>query len=212
VRPAGSRTSQVHGVHRERNVKDRLTLLIAILLLGSVTATSYWYARSLRLPSNINVARPGSPDFETEKMVVTQFDAQGRAQYKLFAEKLVHFGENDDVELSLPRLVSLRPDRPQVEVRAQRGRVENLGEKVHLHGDVVLTRTPTDSVPALRADTAYLLAQPDEDKYSTDQPVVVRRGEQTISAQRGMTIDNIARTSEFRGDVKINLPPARSPQ
>ncbi|MFN9028781.1 MAG: LPS export ABC transporter periplasmic protein LptC [Betaproteobacteria bacterium] len=193
-------------------MKDRLTLLIAILLLGSVTATSYWYARSLRLQSNINVARPGSPDFETEKMVVTQFDAQGRAQYKLFAEKLVHFGENDDVELSLPRLVSLRPDRPQVEVRAQRGRVENLGEKVHLHGDVVLTRTPTDSVPALRADTAYLLAQPDEDKYSTDQPVVVRRGEQTISAQRGMTIDNIARTSEFRGDVKINLPPARSPQ
>jgi hypothetical protein len=70
----------------------------------------------------------------------------------------------------------------------------------------------TDAVPALRVDTIYLLALPDEDKYSTDQPVVVRRGEQTISAQQGMTIDNIARTTEFRGDVKINLPPAQSPQ
>jgi LPS export ABC transporter protein LptC len=193
-------------------MRDKLTLLIAILLLGSVTATSYWYARSLRLPTNINVARPGSPDFETENMVVTQFDAQGRAQYKLFAEKLVHYGENDDVELSFPRLVSLRPDRPQVEVRAERGRVENTGEKVHLHGDVVVTRMATDAVPALRVDTIYLLALPDEDKYSTDQPVVVRRGEQTISAQQGMTIDNIARTTEFRGDVRINLPPAQSPQ
>ncbi len=190
-------------------MRDRLTLLIAILLLGSVTATSYWYARSLRVAPNVNIARPGSPDFETENMVLTQFDAQGRAKYKLFADKLVHFGETDDVELSSPRLVSLRPDQPQVEVRAERGRVENTGEKVHLHGDVVVTRTGTDAVPPMRVDTTYLLALPDEDKYSTDQPVLVQRGGQTISAEQGMTIDNLARTAQFLGSVKMSLPPAR---
>jgi LPS export ABC transporter protein LptC len=187
-------------------MRDKLTLLIAIVLLSSVTATSYWYARSLRVPPNVNIMRPNSPDFETEKLVITQFDAQGRAKYKLFANKLVHFGETDDVELSAPRLVSLRPDRPQVEVRAERGRVENTGEKVHLHGDVVLTRTATAGMPALRLDTPYLLALPDEDKYSTDQPVLVQRGVQSISAQQGMAIDNIARTAQFDGSVQIKLP------
>jgi lipopolysaccharide export system protein LptC len=192
-------------------MKDELTLLIAIVLLSSVTATSYWYARSLRVPPNVNIARPNSPDFETEKLVITQFDPQGRAKYKLFADKLVHFGETDDVELSSPRLVSLRPDQPQVEVRAERGRIENTGEKVHLHGDVVLTRTAAGTMPAMRVDTPYLLALPDEDKYSTDQPVLVQRGGQTISAQHGMAVDNIARTAQFEGSVKINLP-APAPQ
>jgi LPS export ABC transporter protein LptC len=193
-------------------MRDRLTLLIAIVLLSSVTATSYWYARSLRVPPNLNIVRPNSPDFETERLVITQFDGQGRAKYKLFADKLVHYGETDDVELSAPRLVSLRPDRPQVEVRAERGRVENVGEKVHLHGDVVLTRTASGTTPAMRVDTPYLLALPDEDKYSTDQPVLVQRGAQSISAQRGMAVDNIARTAQFEGSVQIKLPGATAPR
>jgi lipopolysaccharide export system protein LptC len=193
-------------------MRDKLSLLIAIVLLSSVTATSYWYARSLRVPPNLSIVRPNSPDFETERLVITQFDGQGRAKYKLFADKLVHFGETDDVELSSPRLVSLRPDRPQVEVRAERGRVENTGEKVHLHGDVVLTRTAAGATPAMRVETPYLLALPDEDKYSTDQPVLVQRGAQSISAQRGMAVDNIARTARFDGSVQIKLPGATAPR
>jgi lipopolysaccharide export system protein LptC len=193
--------------YREQNVRDKLTLLIAIVLLASVTATSYWYARSLRLPAGITLVRSGTPDFEADKIVITQFDTEGRAKNKLFAERMLHFGETDDVELLRPRLLSLRPDQPQVEVRADRGRVENAGEKVHLHGNVAITRAAHAAVPALRVDTSYLLALPDLDRYSTDQPVAVQRGGARISAQQGMQIDNVARTAQFMGSVKMSLPP-----
>lgn len=189
-------------------MRDRLNLLIAIVLLSTVTAISYWYARALRLPPSIAVARPGSPDFMANKVVMTQFDAAGRAKHKLFAEKLVHFGDNDEAELSSPRLVGLRPDRPQVEVRAERGRVENAGERVHLHGDVVITRAPTAVTPPMRFETTYLMALPDEDKYSTDQPVTMVRGDARISAQQGMLFDNIARQTQFTGSVQMTLPPS----
>lgn len=188
-------------------MRDKLTLLIAIVLLAGVTATSYWYARSLRLPAGVALVRPGTPDFEADKIVITQFDNEGRAKNKLFAERMLHFGETDDVELLRPRLLSLRPDQPQVEVRAERGRVENAGEKVHLHGQVVVTRAAHAEVPALRVDTTYLLALPDLDRYSTDQPVAVERGAARISAQQGMLIDNIARTAQFNGQVQMSLPP-----
>lgn len=188
-------------------MRDRITLLIAIVLLAGVTATSYWYARAMKLPPGLALQRPGTPDFETEQVVMTQFDARGRAKYKIFADKLVHFGDTDEVKLSAPRLVSLRPDQPQIEVRANQGRVENTGERVHLRGDVVITRTAGASVPAMRVDTDYLLALPDQDKYSTDQPVTVQRGAARISAQQGMTIDNIAKTADFAGSVKLDLPP-----
>jgi lipopolysaccharide export system protein LptC len=188
-------------------MRDRLNLLIAIVLLAGVTATSYWYARSLRLPAGVALLRPGTPDFVADQVVITQFDTQGRAKSKMFAERMLHFGATDDVELLAPRLVGLRPDRPQVEVRAERGRVENAGERVHLHGDVLITRAAHAEVPAMRAETDYLLALPDQDRYSTDQPITVQRGEARISAQQGMQIDNIARTAQFTGSVQMTLPP-----
>jgi lipopolysaccharide export system protein LptC len=188
-------------------MRDRVTMLIAIVLLAAVTATSYWYASVLRKPAAGSVAEPGKPDFEAEKLVITQFDPQGRARHKLFAESLQHFAANDDVEATSPRLVSLRPDQPQVEVRAQRARIENAGERVHLRGDVVVARAADGPSPALRATSDYMLALPDLDRYSTDRPVEVTRGQARITAQGGMQLDNIARTAQFEGKVRILLPP-----
>jgi lipopolysaccharide export system protein LptC len=188
-------------------MRDRLTTIIAILLLAAVTATSYWYARTLRMPKSITVTAPGTPDFEADKLVITQFDAEGRAKSKLFADRLLHYTENDNVDLTSPRLVSLRPDQPQIEVRAQRAQLENAGEKVHLHGKVDVRRAAFGDTPALRVTTDYLLAIPDLDRYSTDRPVEVERGAARIQADRGMQLDNIARTAQFDGNVRMLLPP-----
>lgn len=188
-------------------MRDRLTLLIAIVLLAAVTVTSYWYASVLRRPVAGSVATPGKPDFEAEKLVITQFDPQGRARHKLYAETLQHFADDDSIELTAPRLVALRPSQPPVEVRARRARVENAGERVHLKGDVIVVRAADGPLPALRVATEYLLALPDLDRYSTDQPVEATRGAARIAARGGMQLDNIARTAQFDGGVRIQLPP-----
>jgi lipopolysaccharide export system protein LptC len=143
-----------------------------------------------------------------DRVVITQFDAHGLARNKLFAERLTHFQENDNIELASPRLVSLRPDQPQVDARAQRARIENAGERVHLMGSVLLTRAATGAEPAMRLSTEYLLVLPDLDRFSTDRPVEMERGTSTIDAQ-AMTYDNITRTIEFHGDVRARfLQPA----
>ncbi len=188
-------------------MRDRLTLLIAVVLLAAVTATSYWYASVLRRPAAARVAAPDKPDFEAEKLVITQFDPQGRARHKLYAETLQHFAANDSVEATAPRLLSLQPDQPQVEVRARRARIDNAGERVHLNGDVQVVRAADGPAPALYVASDYLLALPDLDRYSTDRPVEVTRGAARITAQGGMQLDNIARTAQFEGKVRILLPP-----
>ena len=188
-------------------MRDRLSSLIAIVLLALVTATSYWYARTLRIPKGAVASAPGTPDFEADRLVITTFDEQGRAKHKLFADKLLHYADNDNVELTAPRLVSLRPDQPQVEVRAQRGQLENAGERVHLHGQVDVRRAAMGDLPPLRVQTEYLLAVPDFDRYTTDRPVEAERGAARISANGGMQLDNIARTARFDGNVRMLLPP-----
>ncbi len=187
-------------------MRDRLTMLIAIALLAAVTATSFWYSRVLRRPPAAQPATPGTPDFVVERLVLTQFDPAGRARHKLFAERLTHFAENDDIELASPRLVSLRPDRPQIEARAQRARLENTGERVHLRGSVLLTRAPFGGEPALRLATEYLLALPDEDRYSTDRPVEFERGPDRMRGD-AFELDNIARTTRLAGNVRTELAP-----
>src|SRR5262247_2739587 len=144
-------------------MRDRIAPIAAILLLIIVVGTSYWYSRMMRIPRAAPPPAPGTPDVVVERVVITQFDVHGLARNKLFAERLTHFEENDNVELASPRLVSLRPDQPQVDARAKRARVENAGERVHMMGSVLLTRAGTAGEPALRLSTEYLLALPDVD-------------------------------------------------
>ena len=54
-------------------------MLVAIVLLSLVAATSYWYSRSIRKIETGIPAPAGTPDFFVEQVVFTQFDAQGRA-------------------------------------------------------------------------------------------------------------------------------------
>ena len=181
-------------------MRDRITVIIAILLLAVVTATSYWYSVNLRRSEPLPPRTPGSADVVVDGLVLTQFDAQGRARLKLLGQRLSHFPEHDDIEVAAPRLFSLRPDQPRIEVSARTARIENAAERVHLKGDVVLYRAAIGAEPALRVDTEYLLALPDEDRYRTDRPVRIARGNSSATAD-AMDFDNVARTLELSGSV-----------
>jgi lipopolysaccharide export system protein LptC len=192
-------------------MRERLTSFIAIALLALITATSYWYARALKAQKAGATVTQGAPDAEADQLVITQFDSQGRARHKLFAEKMLHYMETDNAELTQPRLVSLRPDQPQVEVRAQRALVENSGERIHMHGQVDVRRSAFEALPAMRLQSQYLLVIPDYDRYATDLAVTVDRGSARITSSGGMQLDNIARIVQFDGDVQMTLPPAGEP-
>jgi lipopolysaccharide export system protein LptC len=187
-------------------MRDRITMIIAIALLAIVTATSYWYSRVMRAPERGEPPRPGTPDIVVDRVVLTQFDAEGRARNKLFGERLRHFAENDDIEVAAPRLVSLRPDQPRVEVSARTARVENAAERLHLNGDVVITRAAFDGQPEMRMNTEYLLVLPDEDRYRTDRPLKLTRGDSSVDAN-AMDFDNIARVLVLSANVRSLIEP-----
>jgi lipopolysaccharide export system protein LptC len=190
-------------------MRDRIASVIAIVLLAMVAGTSYWYSRSLQAgPGGPEVLRP-SVDADADQVTLIQFDSLGRAKFKLFADRMTHYARNDDADLVNPRLVSLRPDEPRMEAVARMAHMENAGEKVRLSGDVVLTRASPQGRAPLRVRTQVLTAWPDQDRYATDQPVVVDRGADTIRAH-GMQLDNVAQRVEFLGEVVDTIsPPAR---
>lgn len=189
-------------------MRDRLSMLIAAVLLTLVTATSYWYSREMRRPTQRTPPTPGTPDFIVEHVVITQFDDSGQARYKLFSAHLTHFNENDDLELRKPRLVSLRPNQPQVQASSRQARVTNAGERVLLDGDVVIRRAASGADPALTIRSERMVAVPDVERFSSDVPVLIERGDTRLTGA-AMDYDNLARVLTVTGGLRGEMAPAR---
>lgn len=188
-------------------MRDRVSMLIAVLLLTLVTATSYWYSREMRRPTQRTPPTPGTPDFIVEQVVMTQFDDSGHARYKLFSEHLTHFDENDDLALRRPRLVSLQPDQPQVQTSAQRARVTGSGERVLLDGDVVIRRAARGAEPAMTIRAERMVAIPDLEQFSSDVPTQIERGGSRLTGD-AMHYDNLTRVLTVTGRLRGELAPA----
>lgn len=191
-------------------MRDRITAIIAILLLAALAGVTYWYSQAGRYGSLASPVSKEGPDFVVNGVTLTQFDAMGRATNKLFAEKMVHYADDDRAELQRPHYVSLRPDQPQLEVRANKAVIEGSGEKVLLTGSVSVMRAPSeDGDPPMRLATEKLLAVPDREQYTTDVAVEMDRGDSVIHSI-GMDYDNIKRVVKFhstvRGTIAPNLP------
>lgn len=191
-------------------MRDRVTAIIAIVLLAALAGATYWFSQAGRYAKLAAPVSKEGPDFVVNGVTLTQFDAQGRATNRLFAETMTHYAIDDRAELQRPRFVSLRPDQPQLEARAQRALVEGGGERVLLTGDVVITRAPgPDGEPPMRLATEKLMALPDREQYTTDQPVEVDRGASVIRSI-GMDYDNIKRTVKFHSHVRGTIEPTQA--
>ncbi len=188
-------------------MRDRLSVLIAAVLLAVVAAASFWYSREMRRPTERVPPTPGAPDFIVDRVVLTQFDERGQAAYKLFAERLSYFNENDDIELLRPRLVSLRPDEPQVQAASARARITNAGEQVLMEGDVLVQRAAAAGRPALFIRTEKMTAFPDTERFTADVPVRIEQGADRLSGA-AMDYDNLKRVLTVSGELRASLAPA----
>ncbi len=187
---------------------ERIASWFAIALVSVVLGTSYWYAQSLRGAIAGSGGRVGAVDFFAEGIALTGFDDQGRPRYRLFADRMTHFGNSDDIDMVKPRLVSMRPDQPQVRAAAQTARALNNVQSLTMRGNVVITRDADAAQPPLRIETDELSAVPDDDHFWTGAPVRMESG-RSVLRSRGMDFDNIARRVELLAEVAGTYPARR---
>ena len=177
-------------------VRERGTLVLSIVLCSGLAIGSYWLAQKARL-ADVVTRKPGHDvDYTADDITLTRMDATGRALYTIDASRLVHYADDDSGELTRPRLVGTKRDRPEMRVRADLGKTTTTGEEVRLYGDVVVTRQPWKGVAAMVAKSPYLLAYPDREVVETDRPVEVVRGGSRVDAQ-SMTYDNATQKIHF---------------
>ncbi|HOA92739.1 MAG TPA: LPS export ABC transporter periplasmic protein LptC [Quisquiliibacterium sp.] len=182
---------------------DRSAAALSVALLAGLAAFSYYLAelsdRFERPAIDPRVAH--EPDYFVEGFAVTRMNARGDPVFRLSAERLVHFPDDDSSEMVNPRLVSLDPARPLVTLSAQRGRTDTGAEATHLYDDVRLVRAGVRGEPPLQVDTEYVLLLTRENIARSDREVRITRGASSLTGV-GMEFDNAARVLTVQSRVR----------
>ena len=133
------------------------------------------------------------PDYIVENATLSKINDKGNLQYTLKAREIRHFPDDETTALAKPDVILLRPKRPNLTAKADRGLLSNDNEQVDLYDNVRIHREATAKEAAMTATTSQLTILTEEEKAFTKSPVLITKGNSWLKGV-GMQIDNRAQT------------------
>jgi lipopolysaccharide export system protein LptC len=150
--------------------------------------------------------RMNEPDYIIENFSFVRLSKQGKPNYIIAGDKLTHRPVDDSSEIDKPRVHGVAPDRPPMEIVAKTARVDDFNSRVTLNGAVTIDRSAAPNIQPLHLATEKLVVFPDEDRMETDQPVQLKLGETTATAN-SMRANNATLQLHLAGNGTLQLPP-----
>jgi len=182
---------------------DRLSAALSVGILSVLAAVSYYLVELSDQFARLERARPTGheADYIVEELALTRMNRDGAPLFRLSANRLTHYGDDDTSEFERPQMVSLDPDKALVRLHADRGRTDASGQVTHLHGNVLLTRAAQADRPELQVRTDYAKLLADQEIAITDRPVTIRHGESSLTGI-GMEFNNSTRVLDVHSAVR----------
>jgi lipopolysaccharide export system protein LptC len=155
--------------------------------------------------------RLNEPDYIIENFSFVRMTKEGKPSYIIGGDKLTHRPIDDSSEIDNPRVHSLSGEKPPMEIVADKARVEDTNSRVTLNGNVKIDRAASPQSQLLHLESEKLVIFPDEDRMETDQPVKLRLGNTTASAN-SMRANNATREMHLAGNGTLQIPPKAADQ
>lgn len=156
-------------------------ILLAVVL--ALAGFSIW------MLSVVNVPRPGAPpgprhipDYYLDHFTATAMGQDGKPVYRLTADHLDHYPDDDLKVITRLHLEWYRRGLPDWTVDAERGRILDHNRLVLLKGRVVMIRAATAEAAPIRLQTRDLTIHPGEKYGETDAAVTIDSGPNRIQA------------------------------
>lgn len=201
-----------------RRAWERLSIYLPVLLMGLLALGSWWLVRNAPQPQAPATERAPrhEPDYFMRDFTVKNFDAAGRLESDIRGTMARHFADTDTLEIDEPRMRSVNAEGRVTTASARRGLSNSDGSEVQLFGNAVVTReamagTAGKPLPRLEFRGEFLHAWVNEERVRSNQPVTLRRGADTFTAD-SMDYDNLDQILNLRGRVRGTLMPAHPVQ
>ncbi|MFP5404788.1 MAG: LPS export ABC transporter periplasmic protein LptC [Gammaproteobacteria bacterium] len=189
-------------------IRDRLAAGVSLLLLLALAGGSYYLAElSWQMATRpVQSQARHEPDYYVEGLVFTRINAHGDPAFRMSAQRMVHYPDDDSTAFDEPVLVSLDPAQPPIRLVADRGTSTTGGVETHLSGHVVMTRAATEEEPPMIILTDYVVLFSQTEIARTDRPVRIERGASVLTGV-GMEFNNAARTLIVDSEVQGTWQP-----
>ena len=186
----------------------RPTSWLPLAALGLLVGLTVWLDQLVQPPAaRPDASRRHDPDLMVDNFSARKLNESGAVLYTLAARKMVHYPDDDSAHLESIRLEAFEPKQPKMTVTADKGRLEQGGERVWIEGNVVVVREGDAKGEPAKLTTQKVLVLPDEG--IARGPVEVTLETQSGRAQAaGFELNN--KTRVLRLDrVRATYKPAR---
>lgn len=185
-------------------MRDRTHSLFPVIVLTLLAGVSVWLERvTQQEPVAKTDKTRHEPDFTADKITLHRFDLNGKVQYVLVADSMVHYADDESTELENPRLNYLNRPEP-VWVESRFAEVNKDGSTVVLTDEVLVRRAAHAGKPEATLRTEQMTVWPEDERMRADKPVTLTQGQTVINAER-MESDNIIGEIRLQGQVRGTL-------
>ncbi len=183
-------------------MNERLTAWFPLLLLAALAALTVWLNGFVQPPAS---ARGGvvrhDPDYIVDGLSAVRMAADGRLKDTLFAEKMMHYPDDDSTHLQSPRFVSHATAQAPLTITAREALVSSEGENIYFQDNVLVKRAPYADKSELVMRTSYLHVIPDNNTARTDRAVTITDANTVVTAV-GLELNNETRVLKLLSKVK----------
>ncbi|NLY28986.1 MAG: LPS export ABC transporter periplasmic protein LptC [Alcaligenaceae bacterium] len=193
-------------------MRERVPGLVAIALLASLVAGTWWAAdyaqRAIPLDPPRRVTH--EPDAWASNFVMVRTDPAGIAINRLEGDYLRHYPDDDSYEIDQIRAIGQQPGAPLTIGTARTAIMDQDGDRITMNGNAHLHRQAGPDTNPLDVTSEQLVVLPDEDIVYTDLPARVVNNKSVMNGT-GMRYDNKTRQLQVFSstDVKISGEDAR---
>lgn len=180
--------------------------LYPLVMIGLLAALTLWLNRAMNFePLRQDGKLRHDPDYMVDNLNGKRFDEQGKLQYSLVADHMVHFADDESTELTNPRVLHLGRGTP-LHITALRADLSKDGKVVTLKDNVKLVRDATKDKPQMTLTTTILTVLPDDEFASTAAPVTMTHGKSVVNGT-GFEYNNITAVAVLKANVRGVLQP-----
>ncbi|WP_338770108.1 LPS export ABC transporter periplasmic protein LptC [Massilia sp. METH4] len=195
---------------RNQRTAHRYRLSIGMMLALFGALGSFWLVQMMdraggEMEAGIKV---DEPDYIVERFSFVRMTKTGQPSYIISGDKLTHRPSDDSSEVEKPVVRSLSGDKPPMDIRAERARVDQDNARVTLTKNVNIHRAAAPNARDMTLTTEKLTIYPDEDRMETDQPVRMQSGGATATGV-GMQANNATRQLQLGRGTIVYPPRAR---
>ncbi len=158
-------------------MNERSLPLLPIGVLALLVILTFWLSRFVQQGGNRADAKMRhDPDLIIEALAARKLSATGEVEYKLRADKLVHYADDDSSKVAGVLFTSVQPGKPLLTARAPLGSLYHGTDTIVLQGNVemIVEATAKHSQSVLRTPTMIL--ETDKNIARTDAGVTIDNG------------------------------------